>query len=252
MDEIADGDPVADPVEEKLRYAIEFFSPELFEFISEKIDLSKIDRADTALLSTDNMFNIRRLDTDRLRLVVNLHKINDFRWQNRFFLEVHSKMGKGGYFVGKVHTIDTHRRHFLKRYPEYIVELLYGIDFVWRRVCPKIPLIKTIYFALTQGRNMMISKAEVFGRLYFCGFKVVAEREIDNRLFIIARKATHPSLAQNPSYGPLIKLNRTGYMGKSIQVYKFRTMHPYSEYLQEYIFEKNRLQKAENSNTIFE
>jgi len=244
IEELADGAPVVDPVEGKLEYALGFFSPELFEFISEKIDLSKIDRANTALLSTDNMFNIRRLDTDRLRLVVNLHKINDFRWQNRFFLEVQSKMAKGGYFVAKAHTIDTHRRYFLKRYPAYIVELLYGINFVWRRVCPKLPLVKTIYFTLTQGRNRMISKAEVFGRLYFCGFKVVAEREIGDRLFIIAQKTTHPSLSQNPSYGPLIKLNRTGYMGKSIEVYKFRTMHPYSEYLQEYIFEKNRLQKG--------
>ena len=43
----------------------------------------------------------------------------------------------------------------------------------------------------------------------------------------------------NPSYGFLIKLNRIGYKGKKIDVYKFRTMRPYSEYLQEYIYKKS-------------
>ncbi|HQD59562.1 MAG TPA: sugar transferase, partial [Bacteroidales bacterium] len=32
--------------------------------------------------------------------------------------------------------------------------------------------------------------------------------------------------------------------GKIINVYKFRTMHPYSEYLQSYIYERNKLQEG--------
>ena len=43
----------------------------------------------------------------------------------------------------------------------------------------------------------------------------------------------------NPSYGPIFKMPRVGKSRKIIHVYKLRTMHPYSEYLQDYIFEKN-------------
>ena len=47
-----------------------------------------------------------------------------------------------------------------------------------------------------------------------------------------------------PSYGFLIKLNRVGKNGNLIKVYKLRTMRPYSEYLQEYVFQKNDLKEG--------
>jgi len=42
-----------------------------------------------------------------------------------------------------------------------------------------------------------------------------------------------------PSYGPLFKMRRVGKGGAPIYVYKFRTMHPYAEYLQDYILKVN-------------
>jgi lipopolysaccharide/colanic/teichoic acid biosynthesis glycosyltransferase len=42
----------------------------------------------------------------------------------------------------------------------------------------------------------------------------------------------------------LIKLPRIGKNGKTIWVYKFRTMHPYSEYIQEYVYKKNKLKSG--------
>jgi lipopolysaccharide/colanic/teichoic acid biosynthesis glycosyltransferase len=41
------------------------------------------------------------------------------------------------------------------------------------------------------------------------------------------------------SYGPLYKMPRMGKNGKIIGIYKFRTMHPYAEYLHDYILETN-------------
>jgi len=251
LKETDDAAPVVNPVEQKLNYALEFFSPELFEFIREKIDLLNIDRSRTAVLSTDNIFNIQAFETGRLRLLINLHKVNDLRWLNRYFLEVHNKIKRNGYFVGKVHTIDTHRQHFVNHYPGYLGTLLYGLDFIWRRVFPKLPLAKKVYFAITQGRNRMISKAELYGRLYFCGFKLIAEKEIENRLFFIAQKIKRPSLNQNPTYGPIVTLDRRGYNGNFFKVYKFRTMHPYSEYLQDFVFQKSRLQRGGKFNDDF-
>ena len=45
-------------------------------------------------------------------------------------------------------------------------------------------------------------------------------------------------------YGSLVKLNRVGKDGRKFQVYKFRTMHPYSEFLQQYIYERYSLQEG--------
>jgi lipopolysaccharide/colanic/teichoic acid biosynthesis glycosyltransferase len=41
-----------------------------------------------------------------------------------------------------------------------------------------------------------------------------------------------------------IRLNRIGKHGKMIKVLKMRTMHPYSEYLQDYVFDKNKLEEG--------
>lgn len=235
---------VKDPAQEKLKHALEFFDPKLFNFINESIDLSNIDRNACALLSTDDIVNIQIQEQNKLKLFVNIHKVNDMRWFNRYFLAVHSILTKGGYFIGYKHTINTHWSYFSKKYDGYLFKILYPIDFMWRRVFPKLPWLKKVYFSITKGRNRIVSKAEILGRLYFCGFKIVAEKEMDNRFYFIAQKVKPPSVDESPTYGPLVKLKRFGANNHPITVYKFRTMYPYSEYLQEYIYEMNQIDKG--------
>jgi lipopolysaccharide/colanic/teichoic acid biosynthesis glycosyltransferase len=45
-------------------------------------------------------------------------------------------------------------------------------------------------------------------------------------------------------YGPLIALPRIGQDGKYIMVYKLRTMHPYSEFIQDYVYKLHDLQEG--------
>ena len=52
-------------------------------------------------------------------------------------------------------------------------------------------------------------------------------------------------------YGAILKLKR-GYGGKLFNVFKLRTMHPFSEYLQEYIYDKNKLQNGGKKKMTFE
>ena len=58
------------------------------------------------------------------------------------------------------------------------------------------------------------------------------------------KKNGRPSYDLNPTYGVFVKLQRVGKEGSMIRVYKLRTMHPYAEYLQKYIYEKNNLDKG--------
>lgn len=242
---------VTDPVHEKLKHTLDFLTPRLYEFISHHIDLQLIDREHTAILNTDKLFAVDVLLPQRYQLILNLHKLNDMRWFNRYFLKLHTRLRKNGIYIGKAHTITTHYDYFLAKNNKVIAHLLYAIDFVWSRIFPKLPLTRNLYFSITRGRNRIVSRAEIFGRLSFCGFKIVAETVIDHRLYFIAQKVKTPSTNTNPTYGPLIKLNRTGYNGKIIQVYKFRTMHPYSEFLQEYIYEHCNLDEGGKFNNDF-
>lgn len=84
----------------------------------------------------------------------------------------------------------------------------------------------------------MLSRAETLGRLYSCGFEVLEEKYISGQLYFVARKIKEPYFDEDPSYGPLFKMNRIGKDGKIIGVYKFRTMHPFAEYLQDYVVNK--------------
>lgn len=215
--------------------------PGLFDMIDQSVNLSEIIQAETTLVNSNDMFNLMTINSWPVRLFINLRKINDVRRINRYFLEVHNTLMNGGYFFGMAHTIDTHRKWLFKKYPKYIANGIYFIDFIVNRVFPKFPWIKQVYFSFTKGRNRILSKAEVLGRLSFCGFEIVAEKEINERLWFIARKVSTVSDEKDPSYGPLVKLNRTGIDGEQITVYKFRTMHPYSEFLQKYMYEKSRL-----------
>ena len=85
----------------------------------------------------------------------------------------------------------------------------------------------------------MLSKAEGLGRLVSCGFKIVDFKTIDGLLYFVVKKVKRPDYNMHPSYGPIYSMPRIGKNGEIINVFKFRTMHPYSEYLQDFILRVN-------------
>src|ERR1035437_8768084 len=113
------------------------------------------------------------------------------------------------------------------------------MEFIFFRISPKVFGFKKIYFLLTRGRNRLLSKAEVLGRLVCCGFEIIDYRGINGLTYFVAKKIKDPVFDMNPSYGLLYKMPRIGKNGKIISVYKMRTMHAYAEYLHGYILENN-------------
>lgn len=213
----------------------------LIDFLDSKLGDLKISFYASSIFNTTSIENIELIRDYSKNLIINLHKLNDIRYINQFLVTIHSKLTTDGYFVGAALPIDTTFKRLQKQMPRLVFIVYYPLHFIFTRVIPKFPKLNKIYFLVTKGRKQAISKAEIFGRLNYCGYKVVANKTINEKLYFIAKKIKTKSIVKNPSYHPIVKLNRVGFNGEIIQIHKFRTMHPYSEFLQKDIFEENEL-----------
>ncbi|HLN55471.1 MAG TPA: sugar transferase [Bacteroidales bacterium] len=196
----------------------------------------------TAVLSTTTIFNISGLPRESYETIINVHKINDIRRLDEFLDAVNTKLKPKGNFLCCVETKDQRKRRILRKYPPVINYILYSADFVVKRIFPKFRLTRGLYFFLTRGENAVISRAEALGRLSRAGFKISQESFIARILCIEAIKVKEPVRKNGINHGPLIALPRVGKEGRTIKVYKLRTMHPYSEYIQDYIYRLHDLQ----------
>ncbi|PWG05473.1 sugar transferase [Polaribacter aquimarinus] len=203
-----------------------------------------ISQEETFITATSTRFNIDSLKENSISGIVNLKKINDVRYVNKFFEAVNKKLPNSGVFFGCVETYPDRKQAIMEKFPIVINWFVYFFDTLFTRVFPKLKITKKIYFYLTKGKGRVISRAETYGRLYSCGFEILDEKTIDNTLYFVAKKVKDPVYDTDPTYGPIIRLKRVGKGKKKFNVYKLRTMHPFSEYLQEYVYNQNKLQEG--------
>lgn len=190
------------------------------------------------VVSTTNEFNILN-HPGSVNAILNLSKVNNIRYINKFFEKVNSKLENGNYFIVCFETLTARKeRHRLGNIP-VIKNIWFILEFIFLRMFPKIWGFKKIYFLVTRGRNRLLSKAEVMGRLVSCGFKIEASEAYNGLTYVVTKKVKEPEFNFHVSYGPLFTMKRMGKGGKIIGVYKFRTMHPYAEYLQDYVLQLN-------------
>lgn len=209
-----------------------------FEFISKHIGNSF---ESSIILKTTSVFNIEAIEPDSVKNIVNLNKINDINGINRFTQTTNLKLPLKGIYIGCVETYVQRKHRLLKKYPFLIAQIYFFLDFIFKRIFPKLILTRKLYFFLTAGRNRVLSKAEALGRLVYNGFDIIEVKEVGNLTYFACEKTMREIPSKIPSFGLLFKMKRLGKNNKLITVYKIRTMHPYAEYLQSYIFENNSL-----------
>ncbi len=210
-------------------------------FISHYVDLKD---PDALITSTVTRFNILRQPGKLHSTIVNLKRANDIKHLTRFFEAVNHKLPNQGTFIGCAETAEMRRNRIMRKYPPVFNWLVYTLDYIVKRVFPKFYPTRGIYFFLTRGQNRVLTRAELLGRLYACGFELKEDQYVNGHYFFVMKRVKDPAFDINPSYGPFIKLKRIGKDGKIIKVYKLRTMYPFAEYLQEYVHQLNNLENG--------
>lgn len=210
----------------------------LLEFLKTQIDLKS---GNTLVYTSTDTLNLQMFPNYQYSSIVQLNRLNDMRGINKTLNIVNEKLPDDGIFVCCFESKSTYKKLVLKRHLKYLNYVIYSFDYLFKRVLPKIIFTRKLFYFFTGGKNRVFSKAEVIGRLYCFGFEVINEKKINNCSYVFARRHKQPEFTQKRIYGPLIRLRRFGKNGKAFDVFKMRTMHPYSEYLQAYIYERNSL-----------
>lgn len=235
-----------------VRRADELRSPESVETVHQSV-LSLTTEEDYAVLLTKAHLDSRRTkvvaNRDRFSFLqipdyqydtlVDLTLLNDARGINKRFCIVNRKLPDNGKYVCCYRPQEYVKKKMLASYPWGINYLVYVAWFIYRRVLPRMLLMSRLYYDVTKGRKRTLSKTEVLGRLYYCGFEVDEVVPMGHIEYVFAHRHSQPyPQEQMKVYGPLIKLSRVCKDKEMKYFYKMRTMHPYSEYIQQYVFDQ--------------
>mgnify|MGYP003576162025 CR=1 FL=1 len=203
-------------------------------FISNYIQL---ESKDTFICNTDPVksFDVPK----RANAVINYYRINDIRYINKYFESVNAYLSTNNLFCGCFESISSRKERKKVFKIPVLGQFIHFLEFLILRIWPKLKWANKLYFFITKGRNRLLTETEVLGRLVSCGFEIIDYKNINGLTYFIVKKVQQPLFDKHPSYGPLCKMQRVGKAGKIIGVYKFRTMHPYAEYLQDFILRKN-------------
>lgn len=198
----------------------------------------------TYVIYTDDGKALDILRGHHPRLIINKMGLTRIRHLNTFLNKANENLEDGGFVWCHSRTSGLKKEIILRSHPGLMGKAIYAMHYFWHRVCARMRWTRWFYMWVTDGKNRTYSRVELLGRMYRAGFEVVDECFHQGEYFILGQKFRAPIWDDDPTYGALVKLNRVGYKGNMIGVYKFRTMYPYSEYLQPYILEHEGLQKG--------
>jgi hypothetical protein len=196
-----------------------------------------------AIVSTSEAFNIQNLEQGDYSCIINLKPMNNITGLDKFLDKVNSRLKDEGIFLCSVETLEQRARRLRKKYS--LAYFLIAVpDFFFKRVIPRLSITRGLWERLTRGANPPFSRAEVLGRLCRAGFTIKQEKFSGDLLCIKAQRRRDPVNANGNGYGFIIALPRVGRDGEIFNVYKLRTMHPYSEYIQDYVYDLHDLEEG--------
>ncbi len=197
------------------------------------------ERASVHVKEANNVSDLNTSEFSKSTSLINLSLINKSRYINQFLIQVNKCLPDAGIFIGCLETVEQKHKNTIGKKRSFFNILYWIYSFIIHRVFPKMLYVQKLYFFITKGKFRWITQAEILGRLVSCGFEIIEFSDINNKFYFVVIKVSEPVYGKKPSFMPFFPMNRVGKDGKMIRVYKLRTMHPYSEYLQSFVIKLN-------------
>ncbi len=213
--------------------------------------VSSDDTVRLAIVSTSDPFNIQNLEHADYTCIINLRPLNSIRKLDHFLDVVNGRLTADGLFICSVETLEQRATRLREKLSPLIYYIVAGPDFIINRVIPRLRITRGIWEFFTGGANPPFSRAEALGRLSRAGFSIRQEKFGGDMLCIKAERRSSPRPVNENNYGMIITLPRIGRDGRTFNVYKLRTMHPYSEYIQDYIYDLHSIKEGGKMNDDF-
>ncbi|MGN0226893.1 MAG: sugar transferase [Paludibacteraceae bacterium] len=199
---------------------------------------ARLDSKQTKVVCDRTQFSILQIPDYQYLTIVDMTLLNDMRGINKRLCIINQKLPDGGRYICCYRPQEYMKKKILSRYPKGLNWIIYSFYFLQKRVIPRLLLTSRLYYDVTKGHKRMLSKTEVLGRLYYCGFEVDEIVPMGHIEYVFAHRKSQPyPQEQFKVYGPLIKLPRVCKNKEIRYFYKMRTMHPYAEYIQNYVFD---------------
>lgn len=209
----------------------------VYRFVSEQLDLQKYCKS--ILFCTGDQTYVDNVDFDNLWAIINFKSLNSARDINEHLRAINKLLPDAGCYIGRVETYWERRKKIFKRCGKFLGPVVWFADFIVNRAFARMAFFERIYSWVTGGTFHELSKTELLGRLFYCGFSLIDTVTVKGLVYFSVIKVKESNPAPAPSQHLIIKIPRVGKDGKLIGVYKFRTMHPYAEYVQDYIVQQN-------------
>lgn len=178
------------------------------------------------------------------------HKLNTLFFLRRHLIQINNSMSEGEYYFGHIKTLENWRdeRPYLRRLPfGFVLRLFF---FFILRVLPRFSCVYKINSLFFSENFRLISRAEIIGRFFYSGFDIVIIEKVNDRYFFLVKKISQPN-SKSVSVGPIFKMKRVGKNGNLFNVFKMRTMHPYSEFMQQFMIENYGFSQTGKLNNDF-
>ncbi len=206
---------------------------------------SSMENSGSEMILTSEAINIEAINGSLPGKLVSLKKVNDIADVNLFLRQANGTLPVNGIFVCCLESIGARRKRIMNGFPTVIAYPFYFFDFLFMRVFPKLKITGKLSSIYNRKNTRAMSVTETLGRLFLCGFDVIEYAEIERLTYFVCKKMKKPSPNGSENCGLIIQLERIGKDGKTFHVYKLRTMHPYSEYVQDYVYQKYGLSNGD-------